>query len=54
MSVFDDFDGIMNYAHFWNWAPNWNVVKEIYEKAPDGRLRLITDCLCLSIISQLK
>lgn len=23
MSVFDDFDLILDYAHMWNWAPDW-------------------------------
>ena len=32
MSVFEDIDQIIDYAHFWNWAPDWNVVKEIYQK----------------------
>ena len=32
MSVFEDFEEIMNHAHFWNWLPDWNVAKEIYEK----------------------
>lgn len=36
MSVFDDFDKIMEYAHFWNWAPDWNVAKEVYRKVPDS------------------
>lgn len=36
MSVFEDFDEIMEYAHFWNWAPDWSIVKEIYMKFPDS------------------
>lgn len=24
----------MKYSHFWNWSPDWLVVKEIYEKVP--------------------
>ena len=36
MSVFEDIDQIIDYAHFWNWAPDWNVVKEIYQKVPDS------------------
>ena len=32
MSVFEDIDQIIDYAHFWN----WNVVKEIYQKVPDS------------------
>lgn len=36
MSVFDDFELILNYAHFWNWAPDWNVVKDIYSRIPES------------------
>ena len=31
-----ELDQIIDYAHFWNWAPDWNVVKEIYQKVPDS------------------
>lgn len=34
MSIQDDFNEILDYAHFWNWAPDWDVVQEIYEKVP--------------------
>lgn len=36
MSVFDDIDVILDYAHFWNWAPDWNVVKDIYSRIPES------------------
>ena len=36
MSVFDDFETILDYAHFWNWAPDWNVVKDIYLRIPES------------------
>lgn len=36
MSVIEDFDKIMEYAHFWNWAPDWHIAKEIYLKFPDS------------------
>ncbi len=36
MSIFEDFDEIINYAHFWNWAPDWGVIKEIYNKVPNS------------------
>lgn len=36
MSVFDDFDLILDYAHMWNWAPDWDVVKNIYKKFPES------------------
>ena len=34
MSIEKDFDEILDYAHFWHWAPDWALVKEIYEKEP--------------------
>lgn len=34
MAINDDFDIILDYAHFWNWAPDWDVVREIYDKVP--------------------
>ena len=36
MSVFDDFETILDYAHFRNWAPDWNVVKDIYSRIPES------------------
>ncbi|MBQ8506954.1 MAG: hypothetical protein IJ466_05955 [Clostridia bacterium] len=36
MSVFDDFEIILDYAHFWNWAPDWAVVKDIYSRIPES------------------
>lgn len=36
MSVLEDFDEIINFAHFWNWAPDWNIAKEVYIKVPDS------------------
>lgn len=36
MYVFEDFDEIMEHAHFWNWAPDWNVAKDVYRKNPDS------------------
>ena len=34
MSIEKDFDEILDYAHFWHWAPDWALVKEIYKKEP--------------------
>ena len=34
MGVQDDFQEIMNHAHFWNWLPDWGVVEEVYAKFP--------------------
>lgn len=36
MAVFEDIDIILDYAHFWNWAPDWNVVKDIYARIPES------------------
>ena len=32
MNIKNDFQEILDYAHYWNWAPDWLIVKEIYEK----------------------
>ena len=34
MTIEDAFDEIMQYAHYWNWVPDWQLVKEIYESYP--------------------
>lgn len=34
MSVFDDLDVMWGHSHYWNWSPDWLVVKEVYEKVP--------------------
>lgn len=36
MTIFDDFDEIMSYAHFWNWLPDWSLVKEVYLTYPNS------------------
>lgn len=36
MSVFNDFDVIMDYAHMWNWVPDWNLAREIYRQFPNS------------------
>lgn len=36
MSVKIDFEEILNHAHFFNWAPDWNVVKDVYERFPES------------------
>ena len=36
MSVFDDFDLILDYAHMWNWAPDWYLAQSIYKKFPES------------------
>lgn len=36
MNIKDDIDEIMNYAHYWNWLPDWGVVKDIYSTFPES------------------
>ena len=36
MSIQEDFNEIIKYAHFWNWSPDWQVVKEIYHLKPES------------------
>lgn len=31
-----DFDEMCDYAHMWNWAPDWHMVKQIYTAFPDS------------------
>ena len=36
MSIFDDFDLILDYAHMWNWVPYWDLAKNIYKQFPES------------------
>lgn len=36
MSVEDDFKTILEYAHCWNWVPDWEVAEDVYKKIPDS------------------
>ncbi len=36
MSVYNDLEEIWNHSHYWNWSPDWLVVKEVYEKVPNS------------------
>jgi hypothetical protein len=36
MNISESFEEIIKYSHFWNWAPDWQVVKEIYEAFPNS------------------
>ena len=36
MSVFDDSDLILDYAHMWNWVPDWYLAQSIYKKFPES------------------
>lgn len=41
MNIVDDFNEIMEHAHYWNWLPDWGVVKEIYQAFPESYSVLI-------------
>ena len=36
LSVEKDLEVILDYAHMWNWAPDWYMVKQIYTAFPDS------------------
>jgi hypothetical protein len=36
MNIKKDFDKIMDYAHMWNWVPDWDVVVKIYDQFPES------------------
>lgn len=36
INISESFEEIMNYSHFWNWAPDWQIVKEIYDQYPNS------------------
>ena len=36
MSINNDFMDITNFAHFWNWVPDWSVVQEVYQAFPNS------------------
>jgi hypothetical protein len=36
MTISDAFEEIMQYSHFWNWVPDWQVAKNIYEAFPNS------------------
>ena len=36
MNINDDFTEIVNHAHFFNWLPDWDVVKEVYQAFPNS------------------
>lgn len=36
LSFIKDVDEIINYAHMWNWVPDWDIVKTIYNHYPDS------------------
>ena len=36
MNIESDFQEIMEYAHFWNRLPDWQIAKKIYTEFPDS------------------
>lgn len=36
MTISKSFDEILNYSHFWNWHPDWEITREIYEQFPNS------------------
>ena len=32
MSVYDDMDTIWEHSHYWNWSPDWLVVKKFMKR----------------------
>jgi len=36
MKIEDAFDEIIKYSHFWNWAPDWGVVIDVYKAFPNS------------------
>lgn len=36
MNINESIDEIMLYSHYWNWAPDWHIVREIYEAFPNS------------------
>ena len=36
MSINDDFIKIIEYAHYWNWVPDWGVLQEVYQAFPNS------------------
>ena len=34
MDISESFEEILKYAHFWNWAPDWDIVQKVYDAFP--------------------
>ena len=41
MKIQDAFEEILQYAHFWNWGPDWNEAKKIYTAFPNSHSVLL-------------
>lgn len=36
MNFEQDMDIILQYAHYWNWLPDWIVLQKVYSEFPDA------------------
>ncbi|WP_113926214.1 hypothetical protein [Cognataquiflexum aquatile] len=36
MNIPELFEEIIQYSHFWNWSPDWQVAKDIYTSFPNS------------------
>ena len=36
MNASDSIEEIIQYAHYWNWGPDWQLAKEIYHSYPNS------------------
>lgn len=36
MDINNYFKEIMEYAHYWNWLPDWDIVQKIYSEIPNS------------------
>lgn len=36
MNLSNAFDEICKYTHMWNWSPDWEICRRIYESFPDS------------------
>lgn len=36
MELENEFEEIMKYAHYWNWLPDWEIVRKIYTAFPES------------------
>ena len=41
MTISDAFEEIYNHTHLWNWGPDWDIFRRVYEAFPDSYSVLI-------------
>jgi hypothetical protein len=41
MKISDAFEEIYDHTHFWNWGPDWEIFRKVYEAFPDSYSILI-------------